>query len=110
MTGTIRPQRAGARLVRRLLLFIVLAGACVLPLGAGTASGSQSPTPPMKIVDSVPAASIDLDPATSWFQDTWTIEYATCLKLVNYADVSGGAGTQPQLEAADSVFVLRVRT
>jgi peptide/nickel transport system substrate-binding protein len=59
----------------------------------------------MKIVDSMPGSAVDLDPATSWTQQTWMIEYATCSKLMNYPDAAGGAGTAVQPEAAQSVSV-----
>jgi ABC-type oligopeptide transport system substrate-binding subunit len=42
-----------------------------------------------------------LDPAIAFLSQSWQLEYATCLKLVNYPD----GGTTPQPEAASTYFV-----
>ena len=33
-----------------------------------------------------------IDPALAYYQTSWQVEYATCVKLLNYPDVSGNAG------------------
>jgi len=43
------------------------------------------------------------DPALAYYQISWQIEYATCLKLLNYPDVEGDAGTELVPEAAASM-------
>ena len=40
------------------------------------------------------------DPALDYLSTGWELEYATCLKLMNYPDVSGPKGSQLQPEAA----------
>jgi len=40
------------------------------------------------------------DPALDYFQPGWEIEYATCLKLMNYPDANGAKGSQLVPEAA----------
>src|SRR5215212_1764241 len=44
-----------------------------------------------------------VDPALAYYQVSWQLEYATCLKLLNYPDKSGDAGAQLQPEAAESL-------
>ncbi len=41
-----------------------------------------------------------LDPALGFVSTTWELEYATCVKLVNYPDIGGPRGVTPRLEAA----------
>ncbi|HET7045986.1 MAG TPA: ABC transporter substrate-binding protein [Gaiellaceae bacterium] len=40
------------------------------------------------------------DPALSYYVPSWEIEYATCLKLLNYPDANGPKSSQLQPEAA----------
>jgi peptide/nickel transport system substrate-binding protein len=40
------------------------------------------------------------DPALSYYVPSWEIEYATCLKLLNYPDANGAKGSQLVPEAA----------
>src|SRR5215207_11180924 len=40
------------------------------------------------------------DPALDYLSTGWEIEYATCLKLMNYPDANGARGSQIQPEAA----------
>ena len=40
------------------------------------------------------------DPALAYFQPSWELEYATCLKLVNYPDANGPRASQLVPEAA----------
>jgi ABC-type transport system substrate-binding protein len=52
------------------------------------------------------AGNIDyLDPALAYYQPTWQIEYSTCLKLLNYPDKTGTAGSQLVPDAAASMPV-----
>jgi ABC-type oligopeptide transport system substrate-binding subunit len=46
-----------------------------------------------------------IDPALAYYQTSWQIEYATCVKLLNYPDVSGNAGKVLQPEAASGYTV-----
>ncbi|HYX87724.1 MAG TPA: hypothetical protein VE777_22345, partial [Gaiellales bacterium] len=41
-----------------------------------------------------------LDPALAYYQISWQIEYSTCLKLLNYPDKAGTAGSQLVPDAA----------
>jgi peptide/nickel transport system substrate-binding protein len=45
-----------------------------------------------------------LDPALGFESTTWEVEYATCVKLVNYPDIGGPRGATPRLEAASFEF------
>ena len=40
------------------------------------------------------------DPALDYLSTGWEIEYATCLKLMNYPDANGAKGSQLDPEAA----------
>jgi peptide/nickel transport system substrate-binding protein len=44
-----------------------------------------------------------LDPALAYYQNTWQIEEATCVKLSNYPDVPGDAGRVLKPEAASAL-------
>src|SRR5215213_4246596 len=44
-----------------------------------------------------------VDPALAYYQVSWQLEYATCVKLLNYPDKPGAAGAQLQPEAAQSL-------
>ena len=44
-----------------------------------------------------------VDPALAYYQVSWQLEYATCVKLLNYPDKTGAAGAQLQPEAAESL-------
>jgi peptide/nickel transport system substrate-binding protein len=41
-----------------------------------------------------------IDPALAVLPQTWQVEYATCLKLMNFRDSEGAAGSIPRPEAA----------
>lgn len=60
--------------------------------GARTADGTLTADLPVD-VDST-------DPALDYVSTGWEIEYATCLKLMNYPDAGGRKGTRPVPEAA----------
>ena len=44
-----------------------------------------------------------IDPALAYYQTSWQVEYATCVKLLNYPDKSGDAGKQLIPEAASAM-------
>ena len=44
-----------------------------------------------------------IDPALAYYQTSWQIEYATCVKLLNYPDKSGDAGKVLTPEAASAL-------
>jgi ABC-type oligopeptide transport system substrate-binding subunit len=44
-----------------------------------------------------------IDPALAYYQESWQIEYATCVKLLNYPDKPAPAGYQLQPEAASAM-------
>ncbi len=81
----------------------VLAVLLTLSLAAGQAAAD--PTPPIRVVDSLAAGSVDLDPATAGSQSLWTVEYATCVNLLNHPDGPHSVGAGLELEAASSMGV-----
>jgi peptide/nickel transport system substrate-binding protein len=44
-----------------------------------------------------------IDPALAYYQSSWQVEYATCVKLLNYPDKSGDAGKVLTPEAASAM-------
>jgi|SRR5215211_244395 len=50
-------------------------------------------------------ASVQLDPQLAYVNTAWWLEYATALKLLNWADRPGPAGTRLVLEGASSFAV-----
>jgi ABC-type transport system substrate-binding protein len=48
---------------------------------------------------------VQLDPQLGYVTTAWWLEYATALKLVNWPDRAGPAGTRFALEAAKSIAV-----
>jgi peptide/nickel transport system substrate-binding protein len=44
-----------------------------------------------------------IDPALAYYQESWQIEYVTCVKLLNYPDATAPAGYQIQPEAASAM-------
>ena len=74
-----------------------------MSLAAGQAAAD--PTPPIRVVDSLPAANVDLDPATAGSAFLWTVEYATCVNLLNHPDGPRSVGAGLELEAASSMDV-----
>ncbi len=89
----------------------LLAAACgsssTTSSGAAAGSTATGPLPPHQKggkVNVVLAGNIDyLDPALAYYQSTWQIEYATCVKLTNYPDLPGDAGRVIQPEAASGM-------
>ena len=75
---------------------IVLLAALVV---ASTAGAKQSKTGGTLNVDL--ATDVDYtDPSLSYLSTGWELEYATCLKLVNYPDANGPRASQLVPEAA----------
>jgi peptide/nickel transport system substrate-binding protein len=72
--------------------------------GAGGSNGGQTVVPHQNggTVKIALSGDIDyVDPALAYYQNSWQIEYSTCLKLLNYPDKSGLAGQQLVPDAAD---------
>jgi peptide/nickel transport system substrate-binding protein len=89
-------------LSKRILLASVLGVVCLLTLFAASASAkarSHAATGGTIQVDEV--SDMDFtDPALDYFQPGWELEYATCLKLLNYKDGNGPQSSQLVPEAA----------
>jgi peptide/nickel transport system substrate-binding protein len=69
----------------------------------GNTNGGQSAVPHQNggIVKIALSGDIDyVDPALAYYQESWQIEYSTCLKLLNYPDKSGVAGQELVPDAA----------
>jgi ABC-type oligopeptide transport system substrate-binding subunit len=65
------------------------------------AGASASAPPPPNTLAVELAVDIDyVDPALSYYVPTWTIEYATCAKLMNYPDRGAPEGSLLQPEVA----------
>src|SRR3954453_12882528 len=78
-----------------IALVVLLTALCV----AGTATATNKKTGGTLNVD----LTTDLDytdPALDYLSTGWELEYATCLKLMNYPDANGAKGSQLQPEAA----------
>ena len=93
-----------------LLSGVVLLGAAGCGGGgsSGGASGGSTPasTPHQNggTIKMALAGGIDyLDPALAYYQISWQIEYSTCLKLLNYPDKTGAAGSGIVPDAATAM-------
>src|SRR4051794_19237898 len=90
----------------KLRLIGVAAPAALLAaaaLGLHAASGPPAKPGPKKDAVLRLGVSSDLDstdPALAYTTASWSVEYATCLKLVTYPDAAGSAGAQLVGEAA----------
>src|SRR5919108_91106 len=73
-----------------------LAVLAMLSSGGSAAAGE----PPTRLNVELSADIDYVDPALSYYIPTWTIEYATCAKLLNYPDRSAPEGGQLQPEVA----------
>src|SRR5512142_975281 len=89
---------------KRLWLSIAVAevGASLLVV-AGFASPSSATAPSGKVGHAVAGGTLNYDldtdvdftdPALAYYVPSWEIEYATCLKLLNYPDANGARGSQ----------------
>ena len=74
-------------------LFAVFAGSAVAKSGQSGATGGTLNVDLPNDVDYT-------DPALDYLSTGWEIEYATCLKLMNYPDANGAKGSQLVPEAA----------
>src|ERR1051326_2553541 len=78
--------------------FVVLMTA-LLVVGAASAQSSKGSAGGTLVVDLT--TDVDYtDPALSYLSTGWELEYATCLKLVNYPDANGPRAGQLVPEAA----------
>jgi peptide/nickel transport system substrate-binding protein len=91
-----------------LVLGAVLLGAA----GCGGSSSNSSsagasstgPAPQGGVMKAAWHGGIDfIDPALAYYQESWQVEYATCVKLLNYPDKPAPAGYALQPEAASSM-------
>jgi peptide/nickel transport system substrate-binding protein len=74
--------------------------------GSSNAPGGQSVVPHVSggTLKAAMHGDIDfIDPALAYYQTSWQVEYATCVKLINYPDKSGDAGKQLIAEAASGM-------
>jgi peptide/nickel transport system substrate-binding protein len=73
---------------------------------ASQAPGGQSVAPHVNggTLKAALSGDIDfIDPALAYYQSSWQVEYATCVKLLNYPDKSGEAGKVLTPEAASAM-------
>jgi len=98
-----RIAAAGAMLALGALLFT--AAGC----GGSGSNESATPTTTTKTTGGTLHVNVSdtdvqsIDPAIDYENVGWAIEYATCLKLVNYPDKAGSAGTQLVPDAATAM-------
>jgi peptide/nickel transport system substrate-binding protein len=99
------PKKGASQLSRKLWLSTVAVSIALLAVFAGTAtaksshSGAVGATGGTMNVDFF--TDVDYtDPALDYLSTGWEIEYATCLKLLNYPDANGPKGGQLTPEAA----------
>src|SRR6478672_5797537 len=89
-------------LSRKLWLSTVTVAVALLAVFAGSAaagharSGATGGTLNVDLPNDVDYT----DPALDYLSTGWEIEYATCLKLMNYPDANGAKGSQLVPEAA----------
>jgi peptide/nickel transport system substrate-binding protein len=90
---------------------IALLGAAGCGGSSNGSSGSSSPTGG-GVVSHINGGTLKMaahgdidfiDPALAYYQTSWQVEYATCVKLLNYPDVSGDAGKVLTPEAASAL-------
>jgi peptide/nickel transport system substrate-binding protein len=70
---------------------------------AGTALASSSAPTGATLRVNLQSDTDYIDPALAYYQVSWQWEYATCVKLVNYPDRGGQAGSQLIPEAAKTM-------
>jgi ABC-type oligopeptide transport system substrate-binding subunit len=86
-------------LSRKLWLSTVTVAIALLAVFAGSGVAKSGATGGTLTVDLT--TDVDYtDPALDYLSTGWEIEYATCLKLMNYPDANGPKGGQLQPEAA----------
>jgi peptide/nickel transport system substrate-binding protein len=95
------------RIKLSIAFFVVGAGLLALTAaGCGGGGGGKSTSAKGGGTLRLNVSSSDvqsIDPAVDYEFIGWAIEFATCLKLVNYPDLPGAAGTQLQPEAAEAM-------
>ncbi len=79
-----------------VVLLAVFAGGAAAKSGKGGKTGAQGGTLNVDLPNDVDYT----DPALDYLSTGWEIEYATCLKLMNYPDANGPKGSQLVPEAA----------
>lgn len=94
---------------RKLWLSVVMVavGASLLVVAGFAKPSSAAPASTAKHAATGGTINYDLDtdidfsdPALAYYVPSWEIEYATCLKLLNYPDANGAKGSQLVPEAA----------
>jgi oligopeptide transport system substrate-binding protein len=88
-----RLTQAGSVLLASLAMAAVLAG-------TGTATDARYRDSTNALRFNIPLRIDSLDPAIAFFDLSWQIEYATCVKLVNYPDLAAPGGQEVRPEAA----------
>jgi hypothetical protein len=84
--------------LNRLGLCAVLTAAGIALLATAALAGAKGPRTHVKeggtLRLNVSATDIQsIDPAVDYENTGWAVEFATCLKLINYPDKPGAAGT-----------------
>src|SRR3954451_10977899 len=96
------PKKGASQLSRKLWLSTVTVAIALLAVfaaGAAAKSAKVGATGGTLTVDT--STDVDYtDPALDYLSTGWEIEYATCLKLMNYPDANGAKGSQLVPEAA----------
>jgi ABC-type oligopeptide transport system substrate-binding subunit len=97
-----RPQERSMSLSRKLWLSTVTVVIAMLAVFAGSGLAKSAKTAKVGGTMNVDLANdVDYtDPALDYLSTGWEIEYATCLKLMNYPDANGPKSGQLTPEAA----------
>src|SRR5919201_2771065 len=99
------PQERSKSLSRKLWLSTVTVAIALLAVFAGSAAaktGKAGATGGTLTVDLT--TDVDYtDPALDYLSTGWELEWATCLKLMNYPDANGAKGPQLVPEAAAGI-------
>jgi len=89
------------------IAFVVIGASLLLAAGFASKANSASPAKVSTGLAQGGTLNVDFftdvdytDPALDYLSTGWELEYATCLKLMNYPDVNGAKGSQLQPEAA----------
>src|SRR5579862_6198382 len=70
---------------------------------SSTPGGSSTNAPKGGTLKAAWHGGIDfIDPALAYYQESWQIEYVTCVKLLNYPDKPAPAGYALEPEAASA--------
>jgi ABC-type oligopeptide transport system substrate-binding subunit len=78
---------------------LVVAVGLTVATGAASAAGKRGGTAHFNSQNDIDFS----DPALDYLSSGWNIEYSTCVKLINYPDKGGAAGSQPVPEAATAL-------